>query len=77
MYIGQLRLEKPPVNILFFKNIQYICICMNLTSQIADPDSLLWKIAINDDKNAYRTLFDLFINLFVSMQDVMWMSMRR
>ena len=33
---------------------------MNLTSQIADPDSLLWKIAINDDKNAYRTLFDLF-----------------
>ncbi len=33
---------------------------MKMTTQIQNPDELLWKIAINDDKEAYRTLFDLF-----------------
>lgn len=33
---------------------------MKKTSQILNPDELLWKIAINDDKEAYRALFDLF-----------------
>lgn len=33
---------------------------MKKTSQILNPDELLWQIAINDDKEAYRALFDLF-----------------
>ena len=33
---------------------------MEMTTQIQNPDELLWKIAINDDKEAYRILFDLF-----------------
>lgn len=33
---------------------------MKKTSQILNPDELLWKIAINVDKEAYRALFDLF-----------------
>lgn len=33
---------------------------MEITTQIQNPDELLWKIAINDDKEAYRILFDLF-----------------
>ena len=32
---------------------------MKITPQM-NPDELLWKIAINDDKEAFRTLFDLF-----------------
>lgn len=33
---------------------------MKKTSQILNPDELLWQIAINEDKEAYRALFDLF-----------------